>query len=35
MQPKRPCPEEAMRKLRITSKITLQKFRDEGKVRFS
>ena len=27
--------EEAMRKLRITSKTTLQKFRDEGKIRFS
>lgn len=28
-------PEEAMRKLRITSKTTLQKWRDEGKIRFS
>ncbi len=28
-------PEEAMHKLRITSKTTLQKFRDEGKIRFS
>lgn len=27
--------EEAMNKLRITSKTTLQKLRDEGKVRFS
>jgi hypothetical protein len=27
--------EEAMKKLRITSKATLQKFRDEGKIRFS
>jgi len=27
--------EEAMKKLRITSKTTLQKFRDEGKIRFS
>jgi len=27
--------EEAMRMLRITSKTTLQKFRDEGKIRFS
>ena len=27
--------EEAMNKLRITSKTTLQKFRDEGKIRFS
>lgn len=27
--------EEAMKKLRITSKTTLQKLRDEGKVRFS
>jgi len=27
--------EEAMRLLRITSKTTLQKLRDEGKVRFS
>jgi hypothetical protein len=26
---------EAMRMLRITSKTTLQKFRDEGKIRFS
>lgn len=26
---------EAMKKLRITSKTTLQKLRDEGKVRFS
>lgn len=26
---------EAMRKLRITSKTTLQKLRDEGKIRFS
>lgn len=28
-------PEEAMHKLRITSKTTLQKLRDEGKIRFS
>lgn len=28
-------PEEAMQKLRITSKTTLQKFRDEGRIRFS
>ena len=28
-------PEEAMKKLRITSKTTLQKWRDEGKIRFS
>ena len=27
--------DEAMQKLRITSKTTLQKFRDEGKIRFS
>lgn len=27
--------EEAMQKLRISSKTTLQKFRDEGKIRFS
>lgn len=27
--------EEAMKKLRITSKTTLQKMRDEGKIRFS
>ena len=27
--------EEAMHKLRITSKTTLQKFRDEGRIRFS
>lgn len=27
--------EEAMSMLRITSKTTLQKFRDEGKIRFS
>lgn len=27
--------EEAMRMLRITSKATLQKMRDEGKIRFS
>ena len=27
--------EEAMRILRITSKATLQKFRDEGRIRFS
>jgi len=27
--------EEAMTKLRITSKTTLQKLRDEGKIRFS
>lgn len=27
--------EEAMRMLRITAKSTLQKFRDEGKIRFS
>ena len=27
--------EEAMRKLRINSKTTLQKLRDEGKIRFS
>jgi hypothetical protein len=26
---------EAMHKLRITSKTTLQKFRDQGKIRFS
>lgn len=26
---------EAMEKLKITSKTTLQKFRDEGKIRFS
>ena len=26
---------EAMQKLRISSKTTLQKFRDEGKIRFS
>ena len=28
-------PEEAMQKLRITSKTTLQKLRDEGKIRYS
>lgn len=28
-------PEEAMRKLKISSKTTLQKLRDEGKIRFS
>lgn len=28
-------PEEAMRRLNITSKTTLQKFRDEGKIRFT
>ena len=28
-------PEEAMHKLRITSKTTLQKLRDEGKIRYS
>ena len=28
-------PEEAMQKLRISSKTTLQKLRDEGKIRFS
>jgi hypothetical protein len=28
-------PEEAMKKLRISSKTTLQKLRDEGKIRFS
>ena len=28
-------PEEAMHKLRISSKTTLQKMRDEGKIRFS
>jgi len=28
-------PEEAMEKLRIKSKTTLQKLRDEGKIRFS
>ncbi|RYZ82762.1 MAG: DNA-binding protein [Proteobacteria bacterium] len=28
-------PEEAMRMLNITSKTTLQKLRDEGKIRFS
>lgn len=28
-------PEEAMKKLRITSRTTLQKLRDEGKIRFS
>ena len=27
--------EEAMKKLRITSKTTLQKLRDEGKIRFA
>jgi len=27
--------EEAMRKLRITSRTTLQKFRDQGKIRFT
>lgn len=27
--------QEAMRMLRITSKVTLQKMRDEGKIRFS
>ncbi len=27
--------EEAMKKLRITSKTTLQKLRDEGKIRFT
>ena len=27
--------EEAMKKIRITSKTTLQKLRDEGKIRFS
>ena len=27
--------EEAMKQLRITSKTTLQKFRDEGKIRFT
>lgn len=27
--------EEAMKMLRITSKTTLQKFRDEGKIRYS
>ena len=27
--------EEAMKMLRITSKATLQKFRDEGKIRFT
>ncbi len=27
--------EEAMKKLRITSKTTLQKMRDEGKIRFT
>lgn len=27
--------DEAMQKLRITSKTTLQKWRDEGKIRFS
>ena len=27
--------DEAMQKLRITSKTTLQKFRDEGKIRYS
>ncbi len=27
--------EEAMKKLRITSKTTLQKLRDEGRIRFS
>ena len=27
--------DEAMQKLRITSKTTLQKYRDEGKIRFS
>ena len=29
------CAEEAMSKLRISSKTTLQKLRDEGKIRFS
>lgn len=28
-------PDEAMKKLRITSKTTLQKLRDEGAIRFS
>ena len=28
-------PEEAMKKLRITSKTTLQRLRDEGKIRYS
>lgn len=28
-------PEEAMRKLRVTSKSTMQKYRDEGRIRFS
>lgn len=28
-------PKEAMQKLRISSKTTLQKLRDEGKIRFS
>jgi len=28
-------PREAMKKLRISSKTTLQKLRDEGKIRFS
>lgn len=28
-------PDEAMQKLRISSKTTLQKLRDEGKIRFS
>lgn len=28
-------PEEAMRRLNINSKTTLQKFRDEGKIRFT
>lgn len=27
--------DEAMKKLRITSKTTLQKYRDEGKIRYS
>lgn len=27
--------DEAMKKLRITSKTTLQKFRDEGRIRFT
>ena len=27
--------EEAMRKLRVTSRTTLQKFRDQGKIRFT
>jgi hypothetical protein len=28
-------PDEALKKLKITSKTTLQKYRDEGKIRFT